>query len=275
MNNLQEAVFDIFKMYVNICDTLHLRYFMVNGSALGARKYQGFIDWDDDIDVAMPREDYEIFCAKAQSMLPSHIFLQNYKTDRQFPHIYTKLRNSNTTFVENGVEHLEMNHGIWIDVFPLDGYPENKKQARALEVKKKLLIWKLCCVFRDKSGLKIRMRNFIFRLFGSHRYTAQTIAKLESIISQYDENQELWCNHGAATQRKSCVPRNYYGKGNLIEFEGCNVNVPEKIDDYLTLLYGEWHKELPREKQISHHKYIIQDLNQSYQQYLKSRKESV
>ena len=275
MNDLQRAIFDIFQAYVDICDTLHLRYFMINGSALGARKYQGFIPWDDDIDVAMPREDYEIFCSRAQSMLPSRIFVQNYKTDRQFPHPYAKLRNSDTTFLESGVEHLEMNHGIWMDIFPLDGYPEENKQVRTLKIRKRILTWKLCCAFRDKSSLKIRMRNSIFRAIGFHRHTAETLVKLDHIVSRYGENQQMWCNHGAATQQKSCIPREYYGKGIRMQFEGRDVVVPEKIDDYLKLLYGEWEKELPREKQRSHHKYVICDLNLPYSDYLVSRKDLV
>ena len=75
MNELQQREFEMLKLFVGICEKLDLKYYLVCGSALGAAKYQGFIPWDDDIDVAMPRNDYETFLQKAQDMLPEWCFL--------------------------------------------------------------------------------------------------------------------------------------------------------------------------------------------------------
>ena len=69
MNELQKIEFDLLKIFVEICQKLNLNYYLVCGTALGAVKYNGFIPWDDDIDVALCREDYEIFCQKAQQLL--------------------------------------------------------------------------------------------------------------------------------------------------------------------------------------------------------------
>ena len=81
MNALQKRVLELFQAFLQVCQQLNLSYFLVCGSALGAVKYQGFIPWDDDMDLAMLRPDYEAFLAQAQALLPRHIFLQNYKTD--------------------------------------------------------------------------------------------------------------------------------------------------------------------------------------------------
>ena len=132
MNDVQNVVMDMFKEFIKICDTLNLKWYMINGSALGAVKYGGFIPWDDDLDVGLLRTDYEIFLEKAQDLLPKHIFLQNYRTDKNFPHIYSKLRNSNTTFIEPSIAKLDMNHGIFLDIFPLDYYPDNEETAKKL-----------------------------------------------------------------------------------------------------------------------------------------------
>ena len=77
MNALQKRVLELFQAFLQVCQQLDLSYFLVCGSALGAVKYQGFVPWDDDMDLAMLRPDYEVFLAKAQPLLPQHIFLQN------------------------------------------------------------------------------------------------------------------------------------------------------------------------------------------------------
>ena len=85
MNALQKRELELFQAFLQVCRQLKLPYFLVCGSALGAVKYQGFIPWDDDMDIAMLRPDYEVFLAQAPALLPGHIFLQNYKTDPAFP----------------------------------------------------------------------------------------------------------------------------------------------------------------------------------------------
>ena len=124
---------------MQVCQQLNLSYFLVCGSALGAVKYQGFIPWDDDMDLAMLRPDYEAFLAQAQALLPRHIFLQNYKTDPAFPAIYSKLRLSGTVFLEESAQHLPIHHGIFLDLFPLDGYPTEPTLQRRLERQKAAL----------------------------------------------------------------------------------------------------------------------------------------
>ena len=132
MTPLQQRELELLRLFVRLCEQLQLRYYLVCGTALGSVKYEGFIPWDDDVDVAMPREDYEVFLEKAPSLLPEGIFLQNYRTDPAFPQIFSKLRNSNTTYIEKSAAALPINHGIFMDIFPLDGYPELPKERRRL-----------------------------------------------------------------------------------------------------------------------------------------------
>lgn len=85
MTPLQEKELALLKEFIAICDRLQLRYYLVCGSALGAVKYQGFIPWDDDVDVALPRKEYEIFLAEAPSMLPPQFFCRIIAATRRFP----------------------------------------------------------------------------------------------------------------------------------------------------------------------------------------------
>ena len=137
MTDIQKVELDMLRNFVQICDALGLTYYLVCGSALGAVKYKGFIPWDDDVDVALPRADYERFCDQAPDFLPEGIFLQNFRTDHAYPRIYSKLRNSSTTYIEKTTKHIKMNHGAFIDIFPLDGYPSSEKDIVCLKDKRK------------------------------------------------------------------------------------------------------------------------------------------
>ncbi len=267
MNHLQQAEFDILKIFVDICEKNNLQYFLVCGSALGAVKYKGFIPWDDDIDVGMPREDYEKFLEIAPSILPEYIFIQNYKTDLKFPHVFSKLRNSNTTFIEKGTAHLDINHGVYIDLFPLDSHPVSVFSQKTFELKRKLLSWKQYCAFKGGSK-KVRIRNKIFRLFGYHKKTHKTLEKMERLYTKYPFDKSLvWCNYGNYQGKLEYAKKEQYGKGIDMEFEGLKVKVPENYDEYLTQKFNDWRADLPKEQQVGHHFHEVFDPNKPYTYY--------
>ena len=137
MHSLQQVELKMLQMVDDICRELHIKYYLVCGSALGAVKYSGFIPWDDDLDIGLLRPDYEIFVREAKRLLPDNYFLQNYRTDPAFPQVFSKIRDSRTTFIEKSAAGLAIHHGVYIDVFPLDGYPERRIAALRLEALKK------------------------------------------------------------------------------------------------------------------------------------------
>lgn len=272
MNELQRTELDMLRVFVQICEELDLRYYLVCGTALGAAKYQGFIPWDDDVDVGMPRGEYERFLREAPAKLPSHLFLQNYRTDPAFPHVFSKLRNSNTTFLETGMAHLTMNHGIYIDIFPLDGYPEGKLQQLCFDLRKKVFGWKQYCALRGDPKPKVRIRNQVFRLLGYHKRTAKTLGAMDRMFCSWPpETSPRWCNHGNWQGKQEYAPREQYGAGTKAVFEGLEVRIPENYDAYLTQKYGDWRAELPEDKQRSHHIYLVCDVHRPYTEYLSGK----
>lgn len=261
MNRLQNELLNILESFIGVCREHNLTWFLVNGSALGAEKYGGFIPWDDDMDVAMPRKDYEIFCQKAKESLPSHLFLQNYKTQKNFPFFYSKLRNSNTTFIEEGVQHLDINHGIYIDIFPIDGYPNGKIQQKVLRLQYKVCIWFQFCGFENDMNLKKR----VLRFFGFHKRTAKTLARMEKTVRRY-QNTNWLCDYGDR-QGKGCFPREIYEQHKESTFEHLQVFIPASTHEYFGYKYGDWKAELPKEQQKSHHGVVVCDLDTPYTQY--------
>lgn len=271
MNELQICEFEILKEFIDICDKLNLQYFMLGGSALGAVKYQGFIPWDDDIDVGLYREDYNKFVKEAPNYLSKNLFLQNYRTDANFAHIYSKLRNSNTTYIEKNAAHLNINHGVYIDVFPLDGYPKDSKKQSKLEKKKRIYKFIHESNFRYKRSNKEEFVVRALRLFGVSKWTKGILKKYEQMIACCSVlDSEIICNHGNWKGKLEYVPKRYYGKGTRVTFENIQVRIPECYDEYLTQKYGDWRLELPLEEQKGHHYYEICDLERPYTYYIEN-----
>lgn len=272
MKDIQKVEFELFKVFKEICEKLNLNYFLVCGSAIGAMRHGGFIPWDDDMDVGMYREDYNKFMELAPTLLPEGIFLQNYTTDPNYPLVYAKLRNSGTTAVESYYKYIDMNHGLYIDIFPLDGYPANEKEQRRLaKLERRYKVLSRCGLnFTEKLSVKNKFALFVRRLFGYHNRTAKTLAKYEAIISSYPvEKSDFVYNHGTPYGKHDCMPSEYYGKGTTILYEGVKVRIPEKCDEYLTALYGDWRTPPPVEEQIGKHMFEISDTKRSYTEYLK------
>lgn len=269
MNRMQEKAFQLLRNFVKICDDLKLPYYLVCGSALGAVKYGGFIPWDDDIDVALRREDYDVFCQKAPNMLPTHIFLQNYHTEESFPAIYSKLRDSTTTCVEESVAKLPINHGICIDIFPLDGYPTDVRMQQRLERRKQLYarLLSIPCVRPEHWKEQIIKP---FRILGIGKKTARIAERYTSYISAWPTHESIvLANHGNWQGRLDYHNRDVYGDGVIIKFEGLPVQIPSRYEEYLKQKYGDFYQDPPKDKQRSHHRYLYVDPDRPYTDYMK------
>lgn len=270
MNQLQQKEFEILREFVAVCDKLGLTYYLVCGSALGAVKYGGFIPWDDDVDVAMPRADYEKFLAQAPGLLPAHLFIQNYRTDPAFPKTFTKLRDSRTTYIETDYADLPMHHGVFIDVFPLDGYPVGDAAVAEFEKRKKKYLRLTSCSLRPMGSVKSRVLRMGLRLLGYHKKTAKYLAEYEAMIRDCGVGDVL-CNYGNFRGVMEKTPKEIYGAGTEAQFEGLTVRVPADFDTYLTQKYGDWRADLPENEKKGHHYYTAMDLTVPYQEYIKNQ----
>lgn len=269
MNELQRTEFEILKEFDAVCRKLELPYFLVCGSALGAVKYGGFIPWDDDVDVAMYRQDYLRFMNEAPALLPKHLFLQNYRSDPAFPHIFGKLRNSGTAYIETAVAELPIHHGIYIDIFPLDGFPKGRLRQKWLIFRKRLLASMLLSVCDvPRSGLS-RITYPLFHALGVRKNTARIAAVYERIISSYPtEGSDVICNHGNWQGSLEYAPVRHYGEGAEMSFETLTIRVPEAYDDYLRQKYGNYWQDLPESEKHGHHHYTVCDCDRPYTEYV-------
>lgn len=273
MNQLQQVELNILKEFDRVCSILGLPYYLVCGSALGAVKYRGFIPWDDDIDVGMLRDDYNAFVEKAPALLDERFFLQNYRSEPAFPQIYSKLRDSSTTYIEASAAHLRINHGVFIDVFPIDGYPKGRLEKLLLEGRKRAYQSMLLSAYNVPRAGRSAVLHRLYCMLGIDRRTAKVASRLEGLLSRYPvAESDLMCNHGNWQGVLEYAPSDQYGQGASVLFEGMNICVPEKFHDYLTQKYGDYTKDPPETEQVGHHYFVICDCAKSYECYIEESK---
>lgn len=268
MNQLQKRQRDLLEQFARACDRLGLTWYLVRGSALGAVKYGGFIPWDDDVDVALPRRDYDVFVEQAQSLLPPHLFVQTYHSDPAFPKLSCKLRDSETTCVEAPYRKLPIHHGVFLDVFPLDGYPEDSREQVRFERALRWYLRQTSCALELPRRRRSAALCALLRLLGCHKRTHRILPRLENVLrGDPPEGSALWFSCGNFRGRPIPERREVYGNGAEMTFEGLPVRVPEQYDRYLRTRYGDYLADPPMEEQVGHHDYVTLDLDTPCAEY--------
>lgn len=268
IKKLQRHELEMCKSFVSVCQTLNLTYYLMGGTMLGAVRHSGYIPWDDDLDVGMPRKDYEVFLERGQRLLPENYFIQTHLSDPEYPYNFAKLRDTETAFIETAVKDFHINHGVFIDIFPLDIYPDNKIIQIILETQKKLtevrirdeLYFEDTPEYSIKSKIAVRLSKLIYP-----DYRSAVLAR-ERFIKSCKRGKKL-ANHGGAWKQREIVPASWYGSGKLVDFEGIQLRIPTSSDHWLHQVYGDYMKMPPKEKRVAHHYTEVVDLENSYKIY--------
>ena len=262
-DRLKSVELDILKEFIRICQENQLQYYLVGGSALGAIRHHGFIPWDDDIDVALPRKDYNSFLEIGQKNLPDYYFLQTFETDPEYPVNFAKIRDSRTTFIESSMKNRKMNHGIYIDVFPLDFYPEhNVGWFKLIDLLQKA---RISIEFSSVASTKMRAVQAISKVL--YPDLTKTLKRREQHL-QSISSSSMVTNFLGAWRDKETMPKKVFKGGTLVTFENIKALVPEDYDTYLTHLYGDYMTPPPVEKQKGHHYTEIIDFDKPFTEYI-------
>ncbi len=272
---LKRCEVEILEAFIKACAELKIGYYLMGGTMLGAIRHKGFIPWDDDIDVGMLRNDYDIFLEKGQLLLPSHMFLQTHKTDPEFPGAFAKIRNSNTTFIEASMRSRNINHGVWIDIFPLDYYPDDPKKGKLMRKKWNRYSYRIgqACFSKVSQASNSSIKKKIIRTCRGLIYNLmmpdveETIQKRESLIKKAKQSSWL-ANWSGAWGMKEVVPSEWYGSGTMREFEGIMCRVPTEYEKWLSQVYGNYMELPPVEKRVTHHYSEGIDLHMPYTEYI-------
>jgi len=271
VRDIQNKMLEILVYFHQFCMENHLTYVLAGGTCLGAVRHRGFIPWDDDIDVLMLREDYE----KLQDLWEKNADTERYACVRSndtinIHHTATEIKDNHTTFINKHSVELDINHGMMIDVIPLDGVPE----ARWRQILQMMDSMLYCCfnfqrLPEHKGKLTYYATKLALGVFRSPKIRYKLWKSAENRLAKYGtKNCAKVASLGeGVTIMRMHYPREWFETVSYEEFEGHSMPVPGNVDEYLKITFGNYMELPPVEEQVARHNSVFIDLENSYKKY--------
>lgn len=256
LRELQLIELDILKDVDRICKENGITYYLGEGSLLGAIRHQGFIPWDDDLDIIMPRADYEKFLSIVNEKLCDVYVCLNERTDPTYYLPFTKIVSlENHGFVNKLDKFGEKYNGPFIDIFPLDYY--NTTNAKKVERK-----YRKIRRIRDELLLKAKYikpntkKRKLYNLISKYTTNEKLHEKLYREVTACDSNSEYLCNFASSYHpSRQIVSKEIYGEPKFVPFEDGLFPVPSDAHALLSAVYGDYMKLPPIRKRKSRHSF--------------------
>lgn len=271
IKKLQEKSLEMLLFFKAFCDKHSLKFFFCGGCLIGAIREGGFIPWDDDVDVFMPRRDYEklieIFNENSES---ERYFLQISRKNKLTKNLFATICDSDTTFIKSYQADLDINHGIVLDILPIDGCP-NGKLKRIFQMLYSLL-YSLFLIGEPpkNNGMIINIiGRILLSVVFSKRLRWKIAKSCEKKMTKYDlekcEYATELCS-GPYYMRKKYLASDFE-KAEYFDFEGYKMPVPKGYDDYLSKAFGDYMTLPPEGERVCHHELEFVDTDNSYKIY--------
>lgn len=272
MKKVWSVQLNLLEVFKEVCERKGLKYYIIYGTLLGAVRHKGFIPWDDDIDIVMPREDYDKLKKVSSSEFKEPYFFQMPENDPDcFYGGYCRLRNSNTTGISMMDIGHDCNNGIWIDIMPLDTCVGDKKKLnkkiRRINLVQNLLYAKVYGKDYDKFGDLTSSQWKLYRLvskFFKHRWLC---GWLNRTITAYDDKNSNYLAIFTHYNRYQLFDKRDFESTVLLDFENLKLPAPKGYKRCLEMSMGkDYMKYPPLEKRKPHHKGIF-NTDYSYKIY--------
>lgn len=268
---IQSKMLEILVYFRDFCEANGLKFVLCGGTCLGAIRHQGFIPWDDDVDVFMLREDYE----KLQDLWEKNADTSRYACVRSnetinIHHTATEIKDNNTTFINRHSVDSDIHHGLMIDVIPIDGVPD-AGWRKTLQMIDSMIY---CCFnFQRLPEHKGKLTYFATKLalgvFRSPKSRYRIWKAAEKRLSRYGTqhcSQVASFGEGTSIMRMR-FPTQWFRDVSYLNFEGHRMPVPGNVDEYLKISFGDYMQLPPEEDRVARHNSVFVDLDNSYTQY--------
>ncbi len=257
INDIHNVLFDTLCYFDDFCRKHGIKYFLSNGSLLGAAKYGRFVPWDDDVDVFVPREDYDKLVTLTEINNDGYRLLcREQVPEWRMP--YAKLSREDT-FIKEGEYDFGVEFGLSMDVFPIDNFSSSfsiaRLQAFRGEMLKRLLVCSISGSFKsEKKGIKRLVLKLVW-LWGKKLGHKSILKRVSRIIEKSKKRKKnyIGCVSWTCHLDKEVFRAEYFEKTEYLTFCGRPFPVFSEYEKYLDNLYGNWRAELPSEKQHSNH----------------------
>lgn len=255
---MKKIELNILIYFTEVCEENNLRYYLGGGTLLGAVRHKGFIPWDDDIDVMMPRPDF-------QKLLSLSINNENYNIIKPgtagYYYNFAKLVDTRTILEEKGIKLID-GLGVYIDIFPLDGMPETpdarKKRFKELNSIRKRI--NNTCLLKPKFHRNPFAYLNACRIYNSNKNVdLSSLQKkyLDSALKNSFDDSEFVFAAGGAYGARDIFPGKWFEKEIELQFENLSVKAFNGYDFYLTQLYGDYMTLPPEDKRVTPHHSIV------------------
>lgn len=270
LKRLQEKEIEILQAVHDACEKLGIEYVIMHGTLIGAVRHHGFIPWDDDIDICMTRENYDIFIRDGQKYLPENYKIQHVALEKECPNIFAKVRDCNTTFLHTEHVDLDINQGVFIDIFPVDRIKSGKFSIAVEHYRRRFFnSINECYDLAYVKSIK-RKASRIIGIMIHYVITKGLMAGIKRekfILREENRRRKLHYKGDDCTfisiYKNITGPYSLFTKRKLYEFDGRMFYGPEDYDTLLTALYGDYMKIPPKEAQITHQPLFV-DLERGY-----------
>lgn len=244
-----------------ICKANSIKYQLYSGTLLGAVRHKKFIPWDDDLDVCLLRKDYDRLIGILLEEFSNKYFIQTHETDKNYIHAFARIRKNNTLMLQSYYKEIDMHHGIFIDIFPLDNIMphtfKGKIQYHLIYGIRKIKSYKVISNCRDsnkiyKTYLKLLL-HYILKPIGIQYFNILE----EKVACMFRDRQTKYSTHLSEAGKQFYHPykmlNEYFYDTVLIEFEGQMFPAPKNYDEILTNIFGDYMSLPPPEQQKPHH----------------------